>query len=304
MASFPADPPVYVIDWVSAEMGPRARIIAIRPMARSSTDQHAVDLRDGSGRLHRLVLRRYVDAHRLANDPWYRPEQEAEALGILEQAALPAPRLMAQDLAARRCDVPALLVTRVNGRALRQRPAHMEAYLGGAAEMLHRIHAVEASHAVRLPRYAPYWPPSTLPIPPWSSHPELWERVLDLLAGPPPEAEAGFIHRDYHPGNVLVAGGRVSGVVDWTTACRGPRSIDLARMRLNLAGDFGSEVADRFLDVYRLQAAPGWSHDPYWDLLDAVDAAQDARLPRTAARSAAWERFERWVGSVLAALDR
>jgi Phosphotransferase enzyme family len=41
-------------------------------------------------------------------------------------------------------------------------------------------------------------------------------------------ASAGFVHRDYHPAQMLFEGSRVTGICDWLTACRGPHGIDLA----------------------------------------------------------------------------
>jgi len=43
-------------------------------------------------------------------------------------------------------------------------------------------------------------------------------------------------HMDFHPGNVLVDGGRLSGVVDWDGAVRGDRHFDLVTLRFVLAG--------------------------------------------------------------------
>jgi hypothetical protein len=70
-------------------------------------------------------------------------------------------------------------------------------------------------------------------------------------------------------------------------------------MRLNLAADFGLEEADRFLALYRSRASADWTHDPHWDLIDAVDMAQDAVQPQTRPQATAWDRFERWVASAL-----
>jgi aminoglycoside phosphotransferase (APT) family kinase protein len=268
-------------------------------VGRSSTALHALDVRDGPGRLHRLILRRYVDARRLAEDPWYRPEREAEALRIVGETSVPAPRLVAEDSAGLVCDFPALLETRIGGRALRRRPRDVERYLREAAEVLLQLHDVAPDRASALPLYAPYEPPAALSVPAWSSRPQLWTRALEVLAERVPDTEARFIHRDFHPGNILVGGGGIAGVVDWPTACRGPRSIDVARMRWNLVGGFGSAASDRFLELYLRGAGSDWVHDPYWDLLDAVDGAQDAGPPRSAAEAAEWDRFEQWVAAAL-----
>jgi aminoglycoside phosphotransferase (APT) family kinase protein len=265
---------------------------------------YAVDVLDGNRRPLRLVLRRYDDGRRLAEDPWYRPEQEAEGLRIAEESSIPAPRLIAEDIAGRWCEVPSLLTSSISGRPLRDLAApDQRPYLEQAAEVLARIHAVPAERTRRLPAYAPYEPPSSLSVPSWSDRRAMWERVLAVVAGPGPRDEGSFIHRDYHAGNIMVSGGSVTGVVDWPTACRGPRSIDVARMRLNLAADLDLAAAEWFLDLYGRRAGAGWSHDSYWDLVDAVDRAQDAVRPRTPGEASGWDRFEQWVEQALATLS-
>jgi len=294
--------PRRTLDWIAQTVGIHFRLRAVVWMGRSSTEMHAVDVVDGSGQIQRLALRRYVDADRLGSDPWYRPEQEAEALRIVAEVDLPAPRLIAEDVKPTWCDVPTLLETRISGRPLRRRPANFDSYLRETAELLCRVHAVTPVRIAALPNYAPYEPLPTQPILEWSSRSALWARVLDILRGVAPRDEGHFIHRDYHPGNILTARGRIAGIVDWPTACRGPRSIDLARMRLNLVGDFDLASADRFLALYRERAGSDFAHEPYWDLVDAVDLLRDEKPARTRRQAAAWERFEQWVGTVVANL--
>lgn len=293
--------PEQSLRWAVASLGAGSAVARVWFMGASSTAQHALDVVDQAGRMHPLVLRRYVDAGRLAEDPWYRPEAEAEALRILAEASAPAPRLMAQDLSAQHCDAPALLVTRIPGRPWEPSRQDLPSFLRAAADALHLIHAIDPGRAARLQPHAPYWPPSSLPIPAWSDRPEVWTRVLEVVQGPGPPDEGRFIHRDYHAGNIVMEDGHVAGVVDWPTACRGPRSIDLARMRLNLAADLGLEAAELFLHLYAERTDPTWAHHPYWDLLDAVDSAQDTDAPANAQEAAEWERFERWVAAALEA---
>jgi Ser/Thr protein kinase RdoA (MazF antagonist) len=45
-----------------------------------------------------------------------------------------------------------------------------------------------------------------------------------------------IVHFDFTPSNILVAGGRISGVIDWDGACAGDRAFDLATL-LFYAGD-------------------------------------------------------------------
>ena len=105
--------------------------------------------------------------------------------------------------------------------------------------------------------------------------PARWERAIEFWLKAEPESRAVFIHRDYHPTNVLWHGDAVSGVVDWINACRGPAGVDVAHCRTNLAQMYGPEAADRFLDAY-LDVADGFAYDPYWD----VDSVLDMCLPQ------------------------
>jgi hypothetical protein len=53
--------------------------------------------------------------------------------------------------------------------------------------------------------------------------------VRDTADGP------DLVHLDFHPGNVLVHDGRISGLVDWDGAGRGDGRLDLVTLRFDLA---------------------------------------------------------------------
>ena len=127
---------------------------------------------------------------------------------------------------------------------------------------------------------------------------DLWKRVAEALRSTPPAKEESFIHRDYHPGNILWNGAVVTGVVDWTTAAIGPPGIDLARMRLNLALHHGRSIADRFVDAYLAAGGDPLARDPYWDLLDAADFVVGL-VPSADYASENCAHFEEYVEEVL-----
>lgn len=294
-------PPPETLEWVIGALGHNARIARMKAMGRGSTAMHALDVLDAAGRVHRLALRRFVDAERLGTDPWYVPRHEADVLQLLDGAEVPAPRLVAADVDAEVCDAPTLLTTRLPGRSPGA-PSDMGSFLAQLAAVLPSIHAVDDRARVLLPLYEPYYDPRELRPPSWSRQPAVWGRVLEAVTGPPPDGTRCFIHRDYHPANTLWARGRLTGVVDWTTGCWGPPGIDLARTRLNLASDYGSEAADRFLALYESLTGGGSAHDPYWDLLDAADSVHDTMSPPRDAGEGSFLRFEEYVASVVARL--
>ena len=287
-----------IVSWIERSVGPGARVVRIEELPASATRKHLIEVRLGDGSTRKLVLRRYHDAERLAHDPWYAPASEALALKLLSGTTVPAPRLHAADPEARVCDVPALLESWVPGSPA-WRPAGLDDYLSRAAEVLVAIHAVSVPADVDLPRYAPYRGGERIAPPPFSTRPDLWRRVAEVLDQPWPAGRETFIHRDYHPGNVLWDGKQVTGVVDWATAAWGPPGIDLARMRLNLASIHGRQAADRFLIAYVAAGGDPSARSPYWDLLDAADVLADLVSP-TWPDGGDFERFEDYVESVLA----
>jgi aminoglycoside/choline kinase family phosphotransferase len=85
------------------------------------------------------------------------------------------------------------------------------------------------------------------------------ERVDAGLVG----STDGFIHRDYHPLNVLWHDDTVSGVLDWVNACEGPIEYDLSRCRVNVELVTGPDAADAFLAAC---GELGAAYDRAWDL--------------------------------------
>ncbi|MGW1988894.1 phosphotransferase family protein [Embleya sp. NPDC001921] len=259
---------------------------------------------EGANRLYGvgdLVLRVFHDPERLAADPWYRPEREARTLRLLADTPVPAPELIAARLEG---PAPALLTTRVPGTP--EPPADPAVLLRQAAELLAAIHAVDPGEAGSA-EYAPYYDPAVdgvRTVPTWTTRPHVWQRMLAALAEEPPYAAPGFIHRDFHAEQLLWVDERIGGVVDWTTGCVGPRGIDLARIRLNLALSHGVAVAEEFLPAYAKASGRTEDHHPYWDLLDAGDALLDWPEPKTREELVEWQRFEAWVGRAVRTLPK
>jgi hypothetical protein len=64
----------------------------------------------------------------------------------------------------------------------------------------------------------------------------LLEQVHAAGAAVPPLSGDDLVHLDFHPRNVLVDHGRITGVVDWDGARQGDRHFDLMTLRFFLAG--------------------------------------------------------------------
>jgi aminoglycoside phosphotransferase (APT) family kinase protein len=256
-------PPRRALAWCEEVTGARVRAVQALDGGMSSA-VHALDLADGRP----LVLRRYVRAEWLAEEPDV-PEREAAALELLRDCPLSTPELVAADPTGAQAGDPAVLMTRLPG-AIDWAPTDRDGFLRALAALLPAIHATPISPA--LPDYAPYALETDRP-PPWTARPQIWERGFAVFEQPPPSDVRRFIHRDFHPGNVLWANGRVSGVVDWPNASIGDPSADVGHCRMNLAGTLGLEAADRFLELTGVD-----DYHPYWDIAAALGGFDSATL--------------------------
>jgi len=255
-------PPDRALGWVESAVGRGARAIKVRALAGGTSSAiHAVDVRMPNGPVRRLVLRRFVRADWLAEEP-DAPRREAEALEIVDRCRASTPRLVGLDAEGSDAGVPALLMTRLPGR-VDWWPTNLDDYLRRLAEALPPIHAIQPPPGARIRVYRPYELELSGP-PRGSRRPEIWSRAIEAFEQPQPLAERSFIHRDYHPGNVLWSRGTV-GVVDWVHASIGSPDADAGHCRGNLAGWFGLDAADRFLELY-LAASGRSDYHPYWDI--------------------------------------
>jgi aminoglycoside phosphotransferase (APT) family kinase protein len=282
-------PPAATLAWAAAAVSPSSRVARVRSLAGFSSAVHALLVLDRRQVAHELVLRRFVRREWLRREPDL-AEREARVLEFLESTAVPAPRLIAVDVRGDRADVPAVLMSRVDGTP-RRRPRDRDAYVGLLAEALAGVHAQPLPDSGMLRRYRPYNLHLRLGVPRWASTASAWERALKLYSGPAPEpADAVLLHRDYHPGNVLWNHGNVSGVVDWVNASIGCAHADVGHCRMVLALSWGQEWADRFLGAYRAHSATcPHGYDPYWDVAAGVGAIPD--VPLTATQAARLDRF-------------
>jgi aminoglycoside phosphotransferase (APT) family kinase protein len=256
----------------------------------TSSAVHGLSVELGSGSVRELVLRRFVRAEWLVEEPDV-AVREAEALSMLGGTELPTPELVGVDEDGSAAEVPAVLMTRVPGRVV-WHPADVEGFLRALAELLSLVHGLAIGSSGALPEYAPY--PLGMHRPPaWASLPEVWERAIDVLEDPASLVAASggerrFIHRDYHPGNVLWDLEAVSGLIDWVNASIGSPWADVGHCRVNIASELGQDAADRFLELYRTASGRTDDYHPYWDISAAIGGLDE---DADAAPSPADERF-------------
>jgi aminoglycoside phosphotransferase (APT) family kinase protein len=251
------------------------------------------DLRGGwTSRMRRLTLDDGTDlVLRSFVKPFFRRHapgllsREAEILTLLAPYDdIPTPVLHAVDPTAELTDHPSLLMSLLPGSVRVAEDADLEERLDLLAGQLARIHAVVPDER---PRTYQAW---TSPDRATTPGGPLWERAVDVIRREAPAYEGCFLHRDFHPGNVLFTGAgagghaelRIGGVVDWVETSWGPADLDVAHCSTTVALLYGAEYGLGFRTRYEARGGRRLSQDRdhlYWLLLDALGYAPDAEKP-------------------------
>jgi aminoglycoside phosphotransferase (APT) family kinase protein len=256
--------------WVINAVHPEASVLSVQQLHGGiSSLVHSISLRV-NGDERDVVLRQFDNAEWLRDEPDL-AFHEAESLRRASQVVgVQTPKIVAFDETGSQCGTPAVLMTRLEGEVVLV-PSDTARWVNGMAQTLARIHAVEANDYPWT--YAPYSDALSLDTSSWSNVPDKWQAAVDIVMGTRPLATKRFIHRDYHPANILWTGGEVSGVVDWVNGCIGPAGIDVGHCRVNLALLHDVRTADDFLNSYRSHAGASFTYDPYWDFVTLIDFA-------------------------------
>ncbi|AHV99104.1 aminoglycoside phosphotransferase family protein [Paenibacillus sabinae] len=259
--------PERALEWI-AGVGSRpvgVREIRLLPGSTSSA-LYQVRLENGA-QSQDAVIRLYDNEQWLSQEPCL-AAHESDALARSGLGRVPSPKLLGADLDGGACGLPAVLMTMLPGEVI-LKPLDMQSWLEGLAKALAEVHAVPAGDFPWT--YFSYTDIDALKPPAWTGRRDGWAEAVSFVKNNRPEYEPRFIHRDYHPANVLWQGDTVSGIVDWPNACLGPAGADVGHCRLNLAQLYGVEAADAFLQAYLDYAGDTFSYHPYWDLLSLFD---------------------------------
>jgi aminoglycoside phosphotransferase (APT) family kinase protein len=268
--------------WLAAATGLAPASLHLAPLdGGTSTTVLAVLGRRGAvstpaRRAPSFVLRLFDNVRWLAQEPDLLAHEVA-ALTEARRAGLPVPQVIAQVAGGEPFEAPALLMTHLPGRVELQPSGRWTRLL---ASTLVAVHAHAASGFGW--RYRSWVFDRGVAVPPWTERTRLWEAAVMAHAAFRAKRDGGdagratFVHRDYHPLNLLFAGSGdeavVSGVVDWVNACLGPAAADVSHCRMNLAMLHGADLADEFLAAYADELG-GYDYDPAWDVEVAFDMA-------------------------------
>jgi aminoglycoside phosphotransferase (APT) family kinase protein len=300
--------PPETLRWVLAQTGADELVAVERLRGGWTSAMHALVVREGSSK-RSLVLRR------LFREPWRTHAKgllgrEAAVLELLDATAVPAATLVALDACAQATDEPALLMTRLPGR-LRLDAGEQPDVLDALARMLTMIHRSTPDDHGRPRTYQSWAVPERRRVPDWAQNDRVWRQAFARIATDPPTYEGRFLHRDFHPGNVLFDKAIVTGVVDWVETSWGPADLDVAHCCTALAMLHGPEASERMRVAY-LAAGGQLATDPvergYWELIDAIGYLPDpdkvARPWRESGRHdlstrLTRERLEAYVADIL-----
>ncbi|MFJ6785500.1 phosphotransferase family protein [Streptomyces yangpuensis] len=265
--------------WVEKGLGAERIERVVRLRGGWTSQMRRLDL-SGPGGPRSLVLRSFVKPFYVRHAEGLLT-REAAVLRLLGDTDVPAASLVAVDATAQHCDHPSLLMSLLPGAVrLGDRDADDRAEL--LARQLVRIHRLSVTAPQRPRPYQAWASPERVTPPAGTARPALWQRAVDVIRRDPPAHRGCFLHRDFHPGNVLFTGTggdlRISGVVDWVETSWGPADLDVAHCSTALALLHGVPAGMRFADRYTAAGgtlAHGRAH-LYWRLLDALGFAPDA----------------------------
>ncbi|WP_405801571.1 phosphotransferase family protein [Streptomyces sp. NBC_01506] len=257
------------------------RVVAVEALHGGITAEMrrlTIVTRDGGTR--DLVLRTFVDTPH-AEDSLHR---EAGALTLLTGTDVAAPELVAVDPTAAHCEYPSLLMTHLAGRTVLADEG-VEARVPLLARQLVAIHALRPAERPR--KYVTLTTADTV-VTPKGADAAAWAAAIDMIRGPAPAYEGRFLHRDFHPGNVLFdvspahpAGPRIAGVVDWAATSWGPADLDVAHCSTNLALLHGPAWGLRFAEAYEEAGgllAGSAAERLYWRVRDGLAFSEEVRL--------------------------
>ncbi|MCX5232487.1 phosphotransferase [Streptomyces sp. NPDC006553] len=267
--------------WVEKELSEAERIEkVVRLRGGWTSEMRRLDLSGPDGR-RSLVLRSFVKPFFVRHAEGLLT-REASVLRLLGDTDVPAATLVAVDATAQYCDRPSLLMSLLPGTVrLDDQGADDRAEL--LARQLVRIHQLPVTARQRPRAYQAWASPERVTLPAATERPELWERAVDVIRRMPPAYEGRFLHRDFHPGNVLFTDAdgdlQIGGVVDWVETSWGPADLDVAHCSTALAllhgVPQGMRFADRYVAAGGVLTEDGADH-LYWRLLDTLGFAPDA----------------------------
>lgn len=265
---------------------------------------HRVELLTRAGVRRRIVLRRFD-----ASAEWFDPATvvtEAATLESLVATPVPAPEVLALDIAGDWLGMPTMVVTYLpGGPAPASRWVDWSPRLLEAMALVHQVEPVVEA-ASGLNPWLDGVPPRSIAQDPWLER--IWPMITESRDELAASGGGALVHHDLHPGNTLWSRGRVTGIVDWGAAGRGFPAYDRAYLRLDVSICVGLDAGDGVASAAHALGQP--VDHPAWDLVVGlralpnpdlwVSSYQEMGAPVTVAQGRA--RLEAWLERAMAQL--
>ncbi len=220
-------------------------------VTRLKGGQHAETWRvDTDGPAFSVVVRQFPIADSAAC-------REQRVLRAIDGLGGLAPVLLGGDLDGQWSEHPTSLISWLDGES-DITPSDRETWARQLGRALAVVHGVASERLVDLPSVFDArgaWAELNGPL-----APEVRARWSQIIGSP-----EVLTHSDYWSGNVVWRDGRLTGIVDWSGAARGPRGFDLAWCRLDLVLLFDERSADVFLAGYEAAIGQTLGDVVLWD---------------------------------------
>lgn len=204
-------PSVETLAWVAESMGSGSRVVGHRRLTGgmwSAMNRLSVE-RNGVRTF--VVLRQYPGGFGM-EEPL---KKEIANLGVVAGSGLPVPSILATDVAgAGTGGAPSLLMTRLPGH-IHLNPTEPRSWITEIAKTAAFMHSLD----LPAPTFRPWtdsWiaPLDKLRVPLDAEEPGIWKAAFRVMAEPPPEDLAVFLHCDFLPVNMLWSRGKITGLTD------------------------------------------------------------------------------------------
>jgi aminoglycoside phosphotransferase (APT) family kinase protein len=224
---------------------------AILDVTRLEGGQHAQTWRvDTANPALRVVVRQFPEGDTAAC-------REQRVLRILEGLGGLVPVLLGGDLAGQWSEHPTSVISWLDGEA-DITPSNPERWARELGRALALMHGLSSDRLGALPSiFGARGAQAELHGPLAAAVRSRWSEIVGS-----PEV---LTHSDYWSGNVVFRDGRLTGIVDWSGAARGPRGFDLGWCRLDLVLLFDERIADIFLAAYEAAAGQTVGDPLLWD---------------------------------------
>jgi aminoglycoside phosphotransferase (APT) family kinase protein len=247
-------------DWVRRHLAPGEQVVSATALSGGWTSRmRRLTVRGGPDGERSLVLRSFTTEFFRRHAPGLL-NREAQVLRLLAGTGVPAASVLAVDPVGEECAAPSLLMSLLPGE-LRLTDDGARERSTALARQLTAIHALTVPAEARPRRYQAWAAPDRVRLPEHPARPEVWRRAVRIIDREPPAFRGCFLHRDYHPGNVLFSGGaqapEITGVVDWVETSWGPADLDVAHCSTSLALLHGAAAGLRFAEDYAAGGSPG-----------------------------------------------